>query len=235
MYNFIKAEKKDHIGVLTLARSAKRNAFTPGMINEIAHALNQFNADKDIRVLLLQAEGPVFSAGMDLKTFRDPSLDTPNPSIIHTDVSLGEVMDSFKKPIVAKVEGDVIAGAFLFVLGCTYVYASPQVRFRLPELELGIFPFQVMAGLLRVMPEKKVLQLCLNTEYFNVEEAIRYGIVDGILETDQLSDLLNSFSDKQEAALKAGIDALKQLSTVKREEQFAFLKDQLERLRDGKA
>jgi len=233
MYNFIKGEKCGHIYILTLARPAKRNAFTPGMINEIAHAMAIANDDQEITVLQLQAEGPVFCAGMDLKTFQDPTLDIPNSMIENADVSLGQVMDSFKKPIIAKVEGDVIAGGFLFILGCTYVFASPQVRFRLPELELGIFPFQVMAGLLKVMPEKKVLQLCLNTAYFNVEEAMHYGIVDGYLETDQLSDLLDSFRDKREIALKKGIEALRQLSTVKREEQFAFLKDRLEQLRDG--
>jgi len=233
MYNFIKVEKSGHIYILTLARAAKRNAFTPSMINEIAHALAIANDDNEITVLLLQAEGPVFCAGMDLKTFQEPTLDTPNPNIENRDVSLGEVMDNFKKPIIARVEGDVIAGAFLFILGCTYVFASPQVRFRLPELELGIFPFQVMAGLLRVMPEKKALQLCLSTEYFSVEEAVRYGIVDGILETDQVNRLLDSFRNKREIALKKGIDALKELSTVKRSQQFAFLKDRLEQLRDG--
>ncbi|KGE14550.1 enoyl-CoA hydratase/isomerase family protein [Sphingobacterium deserti] len=233
MYNFIKVEKSGHIGILTLSRPAKRNAFTPGMINEIAHALAVANDDNEITVLLLQADGPVFCAGMDLKTFQDPTLDTPNPNIENRDVSLGEVMDNFKKPVVARVEGDVIAGAFLFILGCTYVFASPQVRFRLPELELGIFPFQVMAGLLRVMPEKKVLQLCLNTAYFNVEEAMHYGIVDGYLETAQLSNLLDSFRDKREIAIKKGIEALRQLPTVERSEQFAFLKDRLEQLRDG--
>ena len=74
-YNYIKTEIKKHVYYLTLAREAKRNAFTPTMVNEIAHAVDEVNNLAEISLLVLQAQGPIFCAGMDLKTYQDPTSD----------------------------------------------------------------------------------------------------------------------------------------------------------------
>ncbi|MFD2598292.1 enoyl-CoA hydratase/isomerase family protein [Sphingobacterium corticis] len=231
MYHFIKLRKESHIAYLTLARAEKRNAFTPTTVNEVAHAVQEINSDDDIKVVLLEAEGPVFCAGMDLKTFRDESLDVRNNAITYQNISLGEVFSQLHKPSVAILNGDVVAGGFLYVLGCTYVFAKPEVRFRLPELDLGIFPFQVMASLLKVMPEKKVLQLCLNTDYFSVDEAINLGIVDGLLDAEKIEALLNRFGKANTNVLKAGFESVRNLPDLPTNEQYSYLKQVLERLR----
>lgn len=230
-YKYIKVDKQGHQFILTLARPDKRNAFTPTMVNEVAHAMDRANHDPGIKVVLLKAEGPVFCAGMDLKAFQNPDSDVINPAITNCDISLGEVFDQLTKPSIAVIEGDVIAGGFLFVLGCTYAYCSKEVRFRLPELALGIFPMQVMASLLKVMPQKKVLQLCLDTDYFSSDKALQYGIVDGFLEELAVDKLADSFADVRIEALQEGIAALRDLYTVSAEQRFAFLKERLQRLR----
>ena len=216
---------------VTLARPEKRNAFTPTMVNEIAHAFTAANEDDSIKVVVIKAEGPVFCAGMDLKTFENPDLDVRNPQIQNKEISLGEVFDSLCKPAVAIVEGDVIAGAFLIILGCTYVYCRREVRFRLPELDLGIFPFQVMASLLKVMPEKKVLQLCLETDYFSASKAKELGIVDGYLEEINLEEQLQSFEKMNVKALSAGIQALHAVQDVSKSDRFSFLMKALDNLK----
>lgn len=229
-YNFIKTRQEGHVFILTLARPAKRNAFTPTMVNEIDHALQEANATAAIKVVVIEAEGPVFCAGMDLKTFKDPSQDQFNPSLEIRDISLGEVMDRLEKPSIAVLAGDVIAGGFLVILGCTYVYAKAEVRFKLPELALGIFPFQVMASLLKVMPEKKVLQRCLSTDFFDVHAAIRDGIVDAIFSDALLAERIASFKDRALRPMQVGIRALRALKDLPKDKQFAFLKQQLDTL-----
>ena len=229
-YNFIKTRQEGYVFYLTLARSAKRNAFTVTMVNEIEHALQQANAAASVKLVILEAEGPIFCAGMDLKNFKDPSIDQFNPALENKDISLGEVMDRLDKPSIAVVKGDVIAGGFLLILGCSYVYASKEVRFKLPELALGIFPFQVMASLLKVMPEKKVLQRCLHTDFFDVESAIRDGIVDGIFTEERLAEHIASFEAIENKPMQAGIKALKALKDLPKEKHFAFLKQQLDAL-----
>jgi len=230
-YNFIKIEKEDFKFILTLSRPEKRNAFTPTMVNEIAHAFELANADDAIKAVIIKAEGPVFCAGMDLHTFKNAALDTPNLSIPNQDISLGQVFDSLLKPSIAIVEGNVIAGGFLIILGCSYVYCKKETLFKLPELALGLFPFQVMASLLKVMPEKKVLQLCLQTEYFDVEKAIALGIVDGFIDDNTIESLTTSFENRNTKALMAGIQALRQIPSKTKDEQFAYLKNCLDSLK----
>ncbi|MFD2743207.1 MULTISPECIES: enoyl-CoA hydratase/isomerase family protein [Sphingobacterium] len=230
-YQYIKTRKEGHVFHVILARPAKRNAFTPATISELAHVVELINQDEEITVVLFSAEGPVFCAGMDLKTFRDENLDVKNESIPHIDISLGEVLANLYKPSIAMVEGDVIAGGFLYILGCTYVLARPEVRFKLPELDLGLFPFQVMASLLKVVPEKKVLQLCLNTDYFSTKEALSLGIVDGYLEDDNLDNLINKFAHAKASVLKAGFNSVRQLSDIPSKKHYSYLKEVLDQLK----
>jgi len=231
-YKYIKVVKEDYKFYLILSRPEKRNAFTPTMINEIHHAFTVANEDDEVKVVLIKAEGPVFCAGMDLKTFENADLDNLNPNIINQNISLGEVFDKLYKPSIALVEGNVIAGAFLIVLGCSYVFCKPEVQFRLPELALGIFPFQVMASLLKVMPEKKVLQLCLETEYFDSVKAKEFGIIDGFIDSKEINSLIESFRDVRTLALIEGIKSLRKLQEVAKSDQYTFLKDTLDKLRE---
>lgn len=232
MYTYIRVEKVNHRFILTLARSEKRNAFTPTMVNEIHHAFQRANEDEEIKLVIIKAEGPVFCAGMDLKTFENPDVDIVNPQISNVNISLGEVFDSLLKPSIALVEGNVLAGGFLIILGCTYVFCGRNVQFKLPELELGLFPFQVMASLLKVMPEKKALQLCLQTEYFEAEKAKELGIVDGFLEETNLESFIASFANKSTKAMKYGFEALRNIPNVPHRNRYQYLKEVLEQLKE---
>src|SRR5699024_1984199 len=89
-YNCIKVSKSNGVLRVTLNRPEKRNAFTPTTVSELAYAFNVANEDPQVKVVLLDAEGPVFCSGMDLKVFNDPTLDMENPHIPKQDVSLGE-------------------------------------------------------------------------------------------------------------------------------------------------
>ncbi len=231
-YKFIHTEVKNHVFTLTLNREAKRNAFTPTTVNEIAHAIEVINERDDIHLMVLKAAGPVFCAGMDLKTYQNRELDTPNPEIENIEISLGEVMDQLNKPSIAIVEGDVIAGGFLYIIGCTYVFAKKDLNFRLPEIALGIFPFQVMAGLRRIMSEKKLLQLCLDPQPFNTDKAIELGLVDDYLNIEKVNVLIESFADKSSFALKAGMKSLKAIRNLESSNQYKYLLASLEELKD---
>lgn len=231
-YKYIRIVKEDFKLLLILNRPKKRNAFTPTMVNEIHHAFTMANEDDEIKIVIIKAEGPVFCAGMDLKTFENSELDIFNPNISNLDISLGDVFDKLLKPSIAIVEGNVIAGAFLMILGCTYVYAKPEVQFRLPELALGIFPFQVLASLLKVMPEKKVLQMCLETEYFDTKKALELGIIDGYLDEEWIHKKINSFKGINTIPLKSGIKALRSLKDIATEERYSYLKSVLDHLKD---
>lgn len=215
-YNFIRTRKDGYVFTLTLARPEKRNAFTPTMVNEMDYALKAANADKEVRVVVVDAEGPVFCAGMDLKAFTDPAQDRLNPAIVNRDLSLGEVMAQLNKPSVALVEGKVVAGGFLVVAECTFVLARPEAEFSLPEVKIGIFPFQVLASLLKVLPEKKAMQLCISAEPFSARQALEYGIVDELLEEGAAERLISRLAENAPLAVSRGFEALKALEKLTR-------------------
>src|SRR5690606_11230985 len=100
-YNYIKTDKKEHQFLLTLARPEKRNAFTPTMVNEVAHALETANNDPMNKVVLLKAEGPVICSGMDLTALQNPDEEVANPAIETLDISLGEIFERLTKPLIA--------------------------------------------------------------------------------------------------------------------------------------
>ena len=231
-YNFIKTKQEEYCFYLSLARPEKRNAFNPEMIREIAHAVAEANENTAVKVVVIQAEGSVFCAGMDLKAFQEAGAASNNSDKQVPSLSLGEVMEQLHKPSIAWVEGDVIAGAFLLIANCTYVFCRQDVRFRLPELAIGIFPFQVTASLLKVMSEKQMLQLCLNTDYFDAGQAINYGLVDGYAEEMDLNSFVARFESFDGDALKAGIAAAKQLNGLSIADRYPFLLKELDQLRE---
>lgn len=232
-YNFIKTRKDGYVFTLTLARPEKRNAFTPTMVNEMDHALKAANADKEVRVVVIDAEGPVFCAGMDLKAFTDPAADRVNPDLENRDLSLGEVMAQLNKPSVALVEGNVMAGGFLIVAECTYVLALPEAGFSLPEVKIGIFPFQVLASLLKILPEKKALQFCISGEPFSARQALEWGIVDELLEAGVAERLISRLAGNAPLAVTRGFEALKGLGEVEPARRFRYLKAALDQLRSS--
>lgn len=232
-YNFIKIRKEGYVFTLTLARPEKRNAFTPTMVNEIDHALKAANTDKEVRVVVINAEGPVFCAGMDLNAFTDAGADSPNPHIENRDLSLGEVMAQLHKPSVALVEGKVVAGGFLIVAESTFVLAHPDAEFSLPEVKIGIFPFQVLASLLKIMPEKKALQLCISGMPFSARQAWEWGIVDILLGEEGADPLISRLAANAPLAVTRGFEALKALENVEKDGHFRYLKGELKRLRDS--
>lgn len=230
-YNFIKTSIDQHVFKLTLARPEKRNAFTPTMVNEINHAIAEANQNKEVRLLLINAEGPVFCAGMDMKTFENPELDSKNPAIQHQHISLATALGQLNKPSIAMVEGDVVAGGFLIILACTYVFAGKEVKFSLPEVKRGIFPFQVMALLLKFMPQNKALDLCITAKVISASEAKQLGIVYDFLEEKRVKELIASIIENAPNAIHAGFEALKKLDSLSEKDKIPFLLQSLENLK----
>lgn len=227
LFKNIKISKTGYVGELTLARAEKRNAFTPNMVSEILEAIKQFNADNDIRLVLVKAEGSVFCAGMDLKIFQNPELEEPINGLSRTNLPLADVMNTLEKPSIAIVEADVIAGGFLIALGCNYIFAKSDVKFYLPEVKVGIFPFQVLAVLMRFMPQNKALDLCITARKINAFEAQNMGIVHHVfdhIENDiELNELILTIVNNAPLAIKMGIMAAKQIISVPDNQQQYLL------------
>lgn len=212
-YAFIQVKEIENTLTIRLDRAAKRNAIHPKMVDELAFALQYAKTSKHIWVVVLEADGKVFCAGADLKSFMG-DLGEFNSSIpqANKEVLIGDMFNQVHKPIIAKIEGDVYAGGFFFLAGSTYVVANKHIKLGLPEVKRGLFPFQVMASLLDVMPKRKVVDWCIRGYNLEVEKAAEYGLVTHISTPETIdtivAELIADLSANSPSAIRLGLEAL---------------------------
>ncbi|SEJ64329.1 Enoyl-CoA hydratase/carnithine racemase [Dyadobacter koreensis] len=233
---YIKTFLKGNIFEITLDRPEKRNAFTPTMANEIAYALAYAKGQIEIRCVIMKAEGPVFCAGADLNAFHDPMADQKNLTLPESieEVRLGEAFASLHKPCIAQVEGSVFAGGFLIICGCTFVVSVPEANFSLPEVKRGIWPMQVMASLLDIIPKRKILEMSITGKSYSAEEGLHLGIVTQISDKETIEKEVHKLADvicsNAPYAIKSGIEALQNISDIAENDRHNYLKSQLDKL-----
>jgi enoyl-CoA hydratase/carnithine racemase len=238
-FQLIKTKQECNLFTITLNRPEKRNAFTPTMVHEIAYALAYAHFSNDIWCVLLEAEGTVFCAGMDLTIFQNPALDVKNGTLPLPlkEITIGDAFKYLEKPCIAKVEGNVLAGGFLFIGGCTFVVAIEEVQFGLPEVKRGIFPMQVMATLLKIMPQRKVLEMCILGKNYAAHEAYNLGLVTHLSSKENINNdtnsLINSILENSPFAIKKGFEALNKLQNLPENEQHQYLIKILQEIRNS--
>lgn len=228
-----------HVLTITLNRPQKKNALHPLMLAELAFALAYAHHTPGVWLVVLAAAGDTFCAGMDLNALSRPEGPDSNPALPAVPepagpVRLGELMAGLHKPCIARVQGPVYAGGFLLVGGSTYVVAAESATFSLPEVKRGLFPFQVLAVLLDIMPARTALDLCLRARTLSATDALSVGLVTEVVLTNdldaavlRLTDELKQFSP---TAMQFGLRAVQQLKSLPPEEQQAFLYEQFQRL-----
>jgi len=231
-FAYLLVEEKDHVLHLRLNRPAKKNALNPTLLWELTYALSYAHYTPSVRAVVIAAEGNVFCAGADLKAFMgggDKSGSTiPKPE---NEILLGEIFHQVHKPTLARVEGSVFAGGFLILANCTYVIANHGIRLGLPEVKRGLFPYQVMASLMEVMPRRQVLDWCLRGTDLSVEKALDYGLITHLVspETGEvvLTELLNELLENSPMAIRMGLEAYDTLRSTDPAEHHQYLKSML--------
>jgi enoyl-CoA hydratase len=174
-------EASDGVAVITINRPEARNAVNGAVARGIAAALDEFDADKDVRVLILTGAGGTFSAGMDLKGF----LAGDSPSV--QDRGFGGIVERPPaKPIIAAVEGYALAGGFELTLSCDLVVAGEDAKFGLPEVRRGLVAGA--GGLLRLprrIPYHLAMEIALSGEHFPAARLHEAGLVNKLVPAGQ--------------------------------------------------
>ena len=239
-FAYLKIEEQHHILTIQLNRPKQKNALNEILLQELAYVLSYAHYTNDIRVINLTAAGDIFCAGADLKTLmghRDTtsgsSIPTANQKII-----LGDLWEDLHKPCIAKVCTPVYAGGFLLLGGCTHVLATASSSFTLSEVKRGIWPFQVMASLLKIMPERKVLDWCIQGKTWSAAEAEAAGLVTDLVAEDTIDKRLQTLSlniaSNAPSAIRLGLKAYRDMQAIPEEKQQAFLQQRLMELLNTK-
>ncbi len=226
-FAFLEVAESDHVLKITLDRASKKNALHPQMVNELAYAMTYAHYEKSVWMILLQAKGNVFCAGADLKAMmglieeNDSTIPAPKGEVL-----IGEIFNKLCKPTIAKVTGDVYAGGFFFLAGCNIVVAQDNVKFGLPEVKRGLYPFQVMAALLKVMPARKVVDWCIRGYNLPVAEAERFGLVSQVTSTEEIDAVVESIMTELKAnspsAIRLGLQAYDHIQPAAAEHKYLF-------------
>ncbi len=231
-FAYLIVEEKDHLLTITLNRPEKKNAMNPVLFRELAFALKYAKHNHDIWGVVIAANGDVFCAGADLKSFIGHDEDTisriPEPK---GEIILGDVFTRLHKPCIAKVHAPVYAGGFLIVCGCTHVIAVENATFSLPEVKRGLFPFQVMQSMLHIMPARTVLDFCIRAKSMNATEAEKIGLVSKVVTKETLDaevqNLVNEIFQYSPSAIRLGLEAFDNLKKVPAAEAHTYLKQML--------
>lgn len=232
-FAYILIEEKDHVLTITLNRPKAKNAMSPTLVREYAFAMAYAHYNSEIWAVVFAANGDIWCAGADLKAMRGKE-EANDSDIPHSDqpIVIGDLFNQIHKPVIARVHAPVYAGGHLLIAGCTYVIATSNVSFSLPEVKRGIFPFQVMDMLLKVLPSRKVLQWCISGDKISAEEALEMGLVSQLVGEGQLDESVDSLIAKifenSPSAIRLGLKAFDELRSVAEKDKQAFLKKMLD-------
>jgi enoyl-CoA hydratase/carnithine racemase len=174
-------------GVVTIAmtRPAKKNAITAAMYDQMSATLNLCANESAIAAVVISGSDGVFTAGNDINDFLaykgDPSA-SPGLRFIKT-------LARFEKPVVAAVDGLAIGIGTTMLLHCDLVYASPEARFKIPFVDLGLTPEGGSSVLLpRRLGMARASEMLLACEEITAERAERFGLVNALIPASGLVD-----------------------------------------------
>ncbi len=227
-FAYLEVEEKDHLLTITLNRPQARNAMSPTMIREYAYAMSYAHHQPHIWAVVFAANGKIWCAGADLKAMRGK--EEANDSTIpmpQTPIVMAELFTKIHKPVIAKVHAPVYAGGFLLIGGCTYVVATENATFTLPEVKRGLFPFQVMASLMKIMPARQVIDFCIRAKSMSAEDAQKAGLVTHLVAADQLDAAIENLTKEifanSPSAIRLGLKAFDEMRSISESEQQAYL------------
>ena len=163
------------IGRATLARPELLNPLDVQTAVELRHALEEFEADPDVRAVLIAGQGDHFSGAM---------IDLEQDNDAGDAWTLGRVFLAIRqmsKPVVAAVQGRALAGGAGLATACDMVLAREDATFGYPEVRLGSVPAMVMTMLRRSVGEKHAFDLVASGRMVSAAEAERIGLVSRVL------------------------------------------------------
>jgi enoyl-CoA hydratase len=197
-----------HVATLTLARSAKRNAFDLTMLRELADAYTRAEDDPEVRVLLVLAEGAHFTAGLDLGEV-GPAVASGAALFPAGGVDpLGLYGRRRTKPVVMGIRGYCLTIGIELALASDVILAADDARFGQIEIKRGIFPF---GGATLRLPARAgwhdAMRWLLTGDLFDAKEAHRIGLVQEITAPDALDQKARAIADSIAKAAPLGVMA----------------------------
>jgi enoyl-CoA hydratase len=220
------------VAKIALDKPETRNALSDDLLDDLLAAFAQARDDEAVRcVVLTSTHEKVFSAGGDLGQFAGEA------PLIHkyfaTDrfVRLFKLIGELGKPSLCAANGHVLAGALGLALACDLIVAKDGARFGTPEINVGVFPFMIMALIYRNLGRKKTNELLLLGEQIPAAEAERIGLVNRVVAPDEFQAAVDDWAHKLAAKtpllMRMGKDAMYRQQDMPLADALEYLHGQL--------
>jgi len=212
---------------LTINREAKRNALSGETITQLGSALDRAAGDDTVRVVCITGAGKKsFCSGADLTSMGGDPVEA-----MRGYADLLKHMDTYPKPLVARVDGHCLAGGTGLLLSCDIAYARESVKFGTPELNVGLFPMMIGALIFRNVGRKKALEMIYRGEKLTAAEAEDMGLITRYFPDDTFDhaviEALASIAAKAPVAARIGRQALAAVADLPLAEALDLLCDKL--------
>jgi enoyl-CoA hydratase/carnithine racemase len=228
----VRYEADGGVARITLDHPETRNALSDELLDALTEAFERARDDDAVRcVVLTSSHEKVFSSGGNLAGF---AADVPlahKHRGIERFPRLFRLIGELGKPTLCAANGHVLAGALGLALACDLIVAREGVRFGTPEINVGVFPFMIMALIYRNVGRKKTNELLLLGEQISAEEAERIGIVNRVVPAEEfdafVADWAGKLAAKSPVLMRMGKDAMFRQQDMAFEEALDFLRAQL--------
>ena len=228
----IRYEIAEHVATITLDDPETRNALSVELLGELIAALESARDDEDVRVVVLtSSHEKVFSSGANLAGF---GAEAP---IVHKHfgseafVRVFKLLGELGKPSLVAANGHVLAGSLGIALACDLIIAREGAGFGTPEINVGLFPFMIMALIYRNVPRKKTNEMLLLGERLTAAEAREAGIVNKVVPPQEfdaaVADWAGKLAAKSPLIMRLGKDALWRQMDMPLAEALDYLRSQL--------
>ncbi len=186
---------------LTLDNPAKRNSLSEAMMAALQEALDNASDDPDVRVIVIDANGPAFCAGHDLKELTAGRKDEDRGRAYFTRVmqqcsTLMQTIVMHPRAIIAQVDGIATAAGCQLVASCDLAIASRQSRFATPGVNIGLFCSTPMVALSRNVSRKHAMEILLTGDFVSAERAAEIGLVNQAVEGEDLAATVDAMATK---------------------------------------
>ena len=203
----------DGVATVTLNQPDTRNALSTELLDELLHAYEAVQRDDAARVVVLtSSHDRIFSSGANLSGFAG---EVP---LVHKHlgsdrfVKLFRLIGELGKPSICAANGHVLAGSLGLALACDLILAREDARFGTPEINVGVFPFMIMALIYRNVGRKKTNELLLLGEQISAAEAERIGIVNRVVPAAEFDAAVQDWAERLAAKspllMRLGKDAM---------------------------
>jgi len=227
-YKLIQVSASDGVAKIVMNRPERRNALNPPMINELSWAFDDALGAEDVKSIVLTGAGNAFCAGADFSQLGPSDDELPHKGDFK-DLLL--TLWRTTKPVIARVNGPALGGGLGLVAASTFAVASTDAKLGTPEVNVGLFPFMIMAVLERVMPRRKLVEMMLFGERLSAEQAAACGLVNQAVPLGEIDAAVKAYTDmigsKSPLTLKLGLEALSASEELTLDEKLPFLHERL--------